>query len=278
MTPNETTPIETLEALCECAMQMSGNTQDRPVPEWHYDEGSLIFAKQVVTCISLLRLIPGSKFFAPAGRVAVWDLSSVASLTRNIIENYLMFFYIAIEPASPEERSSRRLYWDYHEAHERYEMVRTALPNSKHLPRLKASVDSLAAQVKQSGFYVRATPGHQRNLLEAKDCKLVAYIDLSYRAGISRNYYRAEYKYCSSFAHTAPFSLSQLNAFRAGAPEAHQVLRRLIRLATGYMGVAIRDYAVLFPDQQTLIVGSIKSAVDEWVEILKWDNLPGFNL
>ncbi|SRR5258706_3329653 len=263
--------VEDLETLCELAMQMSERTTNRQVTAWQIKEASLIFAKQVMTCISLLRLIPASTYFSPAKGHLPWDLSSVATLTRNIIETYLTLFYLAVENVDQDERAFRELYWHFQEDSERYEMMQTALPGSQQISALLARLEEARGKVKKSAFFKALHAKRQAELMKARDCRIVGYSRLSEHAGISRQYHRAEYKYCSNFAHTSALSISQLDAFRAGAPEAATMLGHLAQLAANYMAIAIRDYATLFPDQKDSL-GPIRETLEVCLHVLKWEH------
>src|SRR5437762_12583249 len=99
---NET--IQSLESLCECAIRLSGNTQGRSGVTWRVMIASLVFSKITLNIISILRLTPGSTFSKSVGGMQVWDLSSVASLSRNLVETYLTLQYMLEPlPASGED-------------------------------------------------------------------------------------------------------------------------------------------------------------------------------
>src|SRR5580765_5980528 len=113
----------TLDHLCDCAMQISASTQGRAT-DWRGKHASLVFARLCITCISLLRCIPSSSFYAPARHLNVWDLSSASSLCRNLIEAYCVLVYVASNPGDDEERQFRQALWEYHGVFERHEVLR----------------------------------------------------------------------------------------------------------------------------------------------------------
>src|SRR5262249_29882874 len=107
--------VQTLEALCQCAVALSLRRQGPPTSEWQLLEGSTIFARNCLTCISLLRLVPISSFYRPVEKLDAWDLASVASLVRNIIETYFVLFYV-LEQVSESESRARQCLWRFHES------------------------------------------------------------------------------------------------------------------------------------------------------------------
>ncbi len=257
-------------------MILSSKTEGRGGVSWREQQASLVFAKLCVTCISFLRLIPRSSFFTSTKGLNIWDLSSAASLARNIIESYCVLYYIGRDKSSDTEHEFRELLWEYHDAFERYEMLRTTLPSSANISDIAALFEALKVLIQNSAYFNTLSAGYQKSLLDGKDFKIVSNVDICKHAGISERYYRSEYKYCSAFAHTAPFSISQLDAFRAGAPDAEPILEHLVQVTTGFLTVAIRDYVWIFPDQTSEITSEVADCIKYWEQILRWEKLPEF--
>ena len=268
--------VSDLDYLCNCMMGISIETEGRPA-DWRIQQSSLVFAKCCATCISFLRLIPNSDFYAPSKNIQLWDLSSAASLCRNLIEAYYILVYVGSESIDKELGEFREALWEYHTAFERHEMLRVALPNSKRLSETLAALEKAHALLQEMRKFQSLSPGHQKRLLEGKDFKLSSNIELTRIAGISEKYYRARYRYCSTFAHTSPFSISQLSFFRAGAVESERILSTLVGTATGYTALATRDFVRLVPDQEVKLDAKIKECIAVWQETLKWEKSDWFN-
>lgn len=264
-----------LEDVCAVITQISGATHGRPT-DWRGEQASLAFAKFGITCITFLRLIPGSKYYGPANRFAVWDLSSAASLCRNMIEAYHLLVYLVKEPTDEPTKEFRQVLWEYHEQHERHAMMQAGVPDSKHLAPLAAELAARRQRLEANSVFQKLAPKIKESLTNAKKFKLESHADLTRRAGISEKYFRAEYKYCSAFSHSAPFSISQLGAFTAGSPDAIPILRSLVNVATGYAAMALRDSLTLFPDQQGSVPPEVQETVEQWEGILKWEKSPWF--
>ena len=269
--------IETLDEMCDCVMQISAGTQGR-LTTWRGQQASLLFAKLGATCMSFLRVIPGSRFNAAADKFYLWDLSAAASLCRNLIEAYYVLFYLNTEPADEEEREFQEALWEFHASSERHEMFLAALPDSTKLPSVAASLVKKRERLEKSGLFQKQTPQHQKILLSGKKFKLPDNIELSRAAGISEKYFRSQYKYCCTFAHSSPFSISQLDSLQAGTPEAEQLFRMLANLATGYTALAIRDFTQKHPDQQAALSGNVRKCIAIWEDTLRWEKSSSFNV
>jgi hypothetical protein len=267
---------DALEDLCNCMIQISTATEGR-LTDWRGLNASLVFAKLCATCISFLRLIPSSTFYTPAKNLQLWDLSSAASLCRNLVEAYYVLVYLKTAPTDEEDADFQQALWEYHAAFERYDMLRSILPDSRRLPELAATMTKCRAKLQESPQFLQLSSGHQKKILAGKKFKLPSNVELSQVARISENYYRGRYKYCSTFAHSAPFSISQLNSFRAGTPDSERVLSALIGTATGYTALAIRDFVHLFPDQESTLRPEVSDRILIWEETLKWEEAPWFD-
>src|SRR2546423_15690111 len=117
--PERNESIQSLESLCQCAIRISQNTQGREGVTWRVMIASLVFCRITLHGLSILRLTPGSSFCQPVQGMQIWDLASVASLSRNLVEAYLTLHYM-LEPLSTNgEIILCENVWRYHETFER---------------------------------------------------------------------------------------------------------------------------------------------------------------
>ncbi len=271
----DVTNLATLEVLADALGNLSQATTGMPTT-WRREEVSLAFAKVAITCWTFLRLNPGSSYYGPVKGFAMWDLSAGATQCRCLIEAYHVLVYLIHEPTAPEERAFQQLLWNYHCEFERHEMLKAALPDSRHLPRVAQTVAALRAKVEADPFFRTRSLGHQKRILQGEFFKLDDNIALSRKAGISENYYRSNYKYCSAFAHTAPFSISQLREFKAGDDEAKQLMQTLVGFACAYSAMAVRDFSALFPDQTLKLSLEVRKIIAIWEGIVPWEKSEHF--
>jgi len=243
---------------------------------WRIEETSLAFAKVGITCWTFLRLIPGSSYHGPVKGYAIWDLSAAATQCRCLVEAYHVLVYLIHEPTAPEERAFQQLLWNYHCELERYKMLKAAIPDSINLPRVVQTVAVLRSKLEADHYFLTLSSGHRKQILAGEFFKLDDNVALSRKAGISENYYRSNYKYCSAFAHTAPFSISQLRDFTAGDDEAKDLMETLVGCACAYSAMAVRDFAALFPDQMLKLSPEIRRIIAIWEGILRWEKSDHF--
>jgi hypothetical protein len=167
-----------------------------------------IFTKQTLSALSLDKLLPKQVFEEEA---ELWDISSIASLTRNIIEGYLSLYYFGLENISEEEAELRFILLQLHKNNEWYairkdEMLpieisefesvindqKNKLKNHKFLPFLSASEQ---ARVKQGKEMYVTKEKYESKLSVCKDLRKI-------------------YRHLSNLVHPLPLSIERTDNAR----------------------------------------------------------------
>jgi hypothetical protein len=263
--------IRGLEILTQRAASISKNTQNRKTTRWEVTIVSLVFARLTLNAFSILRLSPGSAFSQAMNGMQIWDLSSIGSLSRNVMEAYLTLRYMIQPMASTSEEALRRKIWDYHESSERYKMMKDALPNSARLAELRAEKDEFRAAIQDDMFFRRLDDKIQRRILNGEKFRLRTAAELCGIAGVGQGYYDSMFRFGSNHTHSSPYSISLMNIDGPMTPEAQTLLRISLQTSTGFMALAIRDFISTFPDQSKEIGVGERNLLHLWEGILKWE-------
>jgi hypothetical protein len=254
------------ESLVHEVMNISDRTRGRQCL-WHEREASTIFIKIGITSFSTLFFIPETESF----NGKIWDISSLATLSRSILESYLSMYYIAIESLTDEERDFRRLLWEYHREQERLSMLKASVPDSSDIPTIKTGRDDYKKKLKENQLFLRLDVKTKKRLLKGKEKGSQQNIDICQKAGISQDFYRGIYKYLSSFSHTTPLGLSVLYELDSQSKKTQELIKFIVFLNSGILSLAIRDYTSVFRDQKNLISQKINELIEFWEYIFKWD-------
>jgi len=260
--------IQSLETISFCALKISGRTEGRQVESWHTMMASLAFARLALNSLSILRLSPGSSLYL-AGSYQVWDLPSVSSLSRNLIETYLALHYFTRTSLPADELQLRKDVWRYHETCERMKMLRAGVPNSVGLPKLQDSASKLKYELTQNSLFKALPEDRRRRVLQGEIAKLETNRQLCVSAGVSEGYYDSIFKYGSNHTHSSPFSFSQIDGFQADDISSRRVFHTAFDTSTGFVAIGIRDYVKLCPDQLPLMDDKEKHLVNLWEGIFK---------
>lgn len=263
--------IQSLEAISFCAMRISGGTQGRGPVSWHMMMASLAFARLSLNGLSILRLSPGSSLCLVVNGIQIWDLPSVSSLSRNLIETYLTLHYFTQIDFPADELQFREKVWRYHETCERVKMLRSGVPSSAGLPQLEQQMSRLRQELEQNPLIQKLAKEKRKRALHGNLAKLETNEQLCSSAGVSEKYYGSTFKYGSNHTHSSPFSFAQMDGFRADDASANQVFHTALHVSTGFIALGVRDYVRLYPDQFPAMGDQEKQLVVIWEEILKWE-------
>lgn len=251
-------------------MKLSIATEGRIVSTWREEYGSHIFGKICVTAIAILKLFPKSAFYLAKNNMEVWDISSVCILTRSLIDTFNVFYYLIIEQVDNDELEFRFLLWNLHSECERLEMLQLLKSTNPKLDEIKQHVENLKNELKNNKFYQKLDPKNQKKYSSGKIGIFLTNSQISKKAGINPNYYKAVYKYLSNYVHTYPFSISQIAKFDAKDAESLKLFEPVVGYCTGYLCLSIRDFVKMVPDQSKNLSAEIIKTIENWEYIMKF--------
>ena len=255
--------VRKLEVLCQSSMLLSNSTFGRNVSSWREQIGSIVFGKICLTATAILKLLPKSKYYTTADSMEIWDIPSICTLSRALIDNFHVFYYLSIEnPVNDSELEFRQTLWVFHSESERLEMlvlIKSTLP----MEEIRGNVEKMKTQLKNNKFYQSLLPKQQKKYVSGREGIFLGRSEISMKSGINPNYSRAAYKYLSQYVHTYAFSISQLALFRAGDEGTLTILKAVIDYCVVYLSLSIRDYAKLFPDQQSTLTAEVVEVIKD---------------
>lgn len=263
--------LRTLVALCQTAMNLSLATYGRVVHTWREEYGSHIFGKICVTAIAILKLLPKSAFYVAVNNMEIWDISSVCTLARSLIDTYNAFHYLIIEEVDKHKLEFRFTLWRLHSECERLEMLELIRSKSSRLDEIRKNIEGLRRELKSNKFYKSLDSKTQKKFSSGEKGIFLTNSQISKNAGINPTYYKAVYKYLSNYVHTYPFSVSQIASFKAGDPESLGLLKTVVGYCTGYLCLAVRDFIKLVPDQLSNLSPDIIKTIGDWEYIMKFE-------
>lgn len=259
--------VQDLERLIATCITLSNNTHKREVDSWRKEYGSYIFAKMCVHTIGIQKLVPESSLFNIPNNFKVWDISSLSVLIRSLIEAYHVFYYLIIDEIDEKELEFRFLLWHLHSECERKRMLNAIGSTNPQIKKVEKDIEDYKTKLLKNDFYISRNHDERRSYRRGEIGIALSNLQISQRAGISENYYRATYKYLSSFVHTLPFSIQQIAEFKAGEDESLGLIKSLAETTSGYLSFAIRDFVELFPDQK-IVTKEVDDLVSLWLDVL----------
>ena len=205
-----------------------------------YEEiASWVFTKNIAHIYSFDKLLPDIN-----KANELWDLSSLASIARSIIDAYYVMYYISFETISSEEKEFRFLLFQYHSEKSRYKMLK--LMNTTHsLSEIEKDIEILYRKIESSKLFSSLEKTTKRNIKKGEKSRLLTNTELSKKSGINENYYNAVFKHLSNYIHTYPFSINDLSTFRAGTEDAINSIGLFVQYVINYLALSIEGYLLL---------------------------------
>jgi len=210
---------------------------------------SRIFTRQTLTAFSLKRILPRPSMKTHHESI-LWDIGSIASLARNILEGYLAIYYFGIESISPEEAELRFFLLQLHKNVEWYEIVKASNPQDPSLKEYEEGIPNQKVRVKEHPFLNSLSDAQKNRALRGNEMYKTK-VDFENELRICRNL-RRDYRYLSNLVHPLPFSIERID-FNKGRgvgsdPDVTHCLLCLV-IARVYLAAVTVGFADHFPER-----------------------------
>lgn len=206
---------------------------------------SVLFTRIVVTATSVERLLPECK---PREH---WDFSAVASLTRNLAEVYLWYFWLCQDEVHDDVRAGRFILLYCHDRGSRVRMFEKSIPDP---PPDEEVYNDLVAQFDANPYLKMFSEKARRDALKGFKTPFIQD-DVLDRMGVDRDGFRFFYRFLSQHTHSGPVAFYRLLEHDRGTGvETTHEKRYMIyamQFATDVLTKAIDGHLTLFPDAET---------------------------
>jgi len=228
-----------------------------------------IFQKIALHANSILTILPkdaprelyGTEYFR------VIDLSSIASLTRDIIDADNTLFYLFTERVDNSEREFRLLLFGLHGYMRQRELVN--LVGGSHqetiLASISAKIDELRNQLKANSFFItlerEMTENTQRGkrakdifkriggeIDNVKDSVFLTRKQITEVRGMDLSSFDAIYMFLSSHVHSFLMGTSLVGSAIISSEKSLLLLFLTLKNASFYLCLAMIDTTILFPE------------------------------
>ena len=209
-----------------------------------------LFTRLCTMSISVLALAPGSRFAGNAHHN--FDSGSVSSLTRNMTECYMMFFYFCADNVSEDEWQSRLNALQLHDCVSRLKMFRDFDPQDPQLPSFESQAKALRDKLKKRSYFSSLTERQKKHFLSGDHALLLNQNEILRKLGVEENQFRAQYRFLSSQTHSLPLSFSRMGEREQGRGTESEIEKGYIIMALAIAEDALKratkDMVAIFPD------------------------------
>jgi hypothetical protein len=219
--------------------------------------GERVFSKLLCHAITLRRIVPSGLTPKEKGRSELWDISSVCTLARALIESYDAFFYIAVDEVEDSESDFRVLLWNLYSEERRLKKLSLIGSKAPQIENISGKVVDLRQNVTRHEFFSEINSNIQKRIDKCDaPAFYLSHSERNARASVNHSYYNSCIMFLFAYVHTFPFSINQLFRFKAGDPESLQIMSVPIQYATGFLSKGVDGMSHIFK-------GHVPEAPDE---------------
>ena len=229
---------------------------------------SALFAKINLGALSITKLLPKDSEILPREKTIVMDsdrfcdVSSIASLCRNLVEASNLLYYFGIEEVSAEEIQLRLQIGDYQAVKGSIAVFHLVNYKGEHFEELQQELAKLKTALESSPAFMELASWTRKQILDGRTAATISHREIASRRGLAADQFSADYRHLSGHVHSDAYSLLDLLAGRKlGGPMTVQIresLLAMIREATRYLAMTCQDMMRLFPEFQMTAEGSEK--------------------
>lgn len=222
----------------------------------HLVRANQLFIRMTVSILSLIRLLPNNRHF-PA-EMEFWDLFSIHSLSRNIVESYIIFWYIAVDIIPDDERELRMFLLSYHNNNEKYKLYKDfSTIDAEMLEGFENNLPLDKAKLKMDVVFNKyVEPLRRKNILNGKEAKYLSNQEIMDKIPFKTEEFKPLYRFFSNHIHSMPFAIQSTTDERGTGKRNStevQYIETALDFVTKYMLAATVDTIHLFPDCEALL-------------------------
>lgn len=242
--------LEKYDRLVSIATAVSQAAANRPSPSSQHYWASVLFTRLCSTGMSLLFMLPRNRWVK--ARIEHWDFTAVASLSRNLIECYLAFFYLCVDKVSDDEWNCRWNLFNLHDCIFRKQIFEALGSSERMIEGFEKNAQDLHRRLLNNQHFLSLSDRQRKELLKGNNPYLSAQDELIKRMGEDPKTFRLVYRILSAQVHTLPFGFYRTGEEWRGTGLENPIERGYICLILGgvykYILRGIRELIDLFPD------------------------------
>jgi hypothetical protein len=233
------------DTTLHAAIDLSRYFADIPSPSGKHFYASVLFTRLCVKAMSLKKLSPHPELL---GKNAHWDYASVCSITRNIVECYLIFYYLCVQAVDDKEWEARWRLFNVHDCLSRDKMFKSTnlVPDEEAEKVISITLDELKA----NDYFRTFTLKQQQHYLKGNDALFLSQDQIVQSYGGDVEEFRFLYRFLSNQVHSLPMSFYRVDEQVRGRGIESDIEVNYTSLCLGiaqeYIEKAYKDYNNIF--------------------------------
>ncbi|WP_024599741.1 DUF5677 domain-containing protein [Pseudoalteromonas sp. TAE56] len=217
--------IEDFDFITEIAYDLSQQFDGVQTEDRKKKVSTYYLAKVVPECMSLLRVLPGSRF---TDAEELFDFPSFCSISRSLIEAANLHWYYCIENIDTEVSDFRFYLYDFHDNKSTMQISNFIGGEEQGLDSLQEKCDELKNSIKESARFKSLLPEVQRQILKGRKCSDMNQTEISQSRGLDVNMFNGIYKILSTNTHSTPSAISAIVHSIIHGKELHEAFAGLV--------------------------------------------------
>jgi len=260
--------LNQLDEITNTAFNISNELNGTHTNDWRKYYGSIVFKKLCLHAKSFRKLCPQTNADGNIIFDEMWDLPSMCSISRAIIDSYCVQYYILIEEISEDENNFRKHLWHYHSEKSRLKGLEKIKSKDPRLKKLEDEIERHKKLLLETEIYKGLEKHNQRSIRKGQVAVNLSNSEISKRAGIDPGYYKSTFDLFSSYVHTHPMALSHLMKFYADSEKSLNLITTTVKHTVAFITHAVRDMANKFPNTKQLISKDSEFLIKNWENLL----------
>jgi len=197
-------PISDFETLSHIAYELSMQFEGLQTKDFRKGISTHYLAKMVSSCISLLRLYPGSTML---DNNEPMDYPSIATLMRNILELSNNHWYLCTQTINDEELKFRLKLYDYHDSSSLLSIYQNIFSNDDFSKELEEDINRLKSQIENSPVYRGFNIKKRKKIIKGHKAYDLSQFQIAEKRGLNLKQFKGFYELFSIHTHSSPSSI-----------------------------------------------------------------------
>jgi len=230
---------------------------------------------------TLADILPGTTFYNPVSKTEIKypDLPSIFLLVRAIIENYLTFYYLNVQPEN--ERAEFRFYLYEFAGLSSRQKFETTFPGvgeelAKELQAKKdyeaKQIQDLLSKIRANSYFSNLKKERQDDLIKNKKAKELSWTDLIQNSTLNSSIFLNLWRLFSNHAHSEMLSSIQLKGYVENKEKLREAQFTSIVPPLMLNALAIKDLTRMYPIMKIVynaLPTTTTTIIDSWDEMAK---------
>jgi len=236
---------ELIGILIKLVDSLQGNKTNSK--DWLY-YASILTNKFIYHSISLLSLFKGVKpqHFS-TNSIELIDISSIYILLRTIIENYLTFYYLYVQPESKTEIEFKFNLYKLSGLIRRQKLIPRSLGTIEKKEKESKEIEIILQEIKNNLYFLSLNEKRQNSIIKNPQPRLYSWNNIMNSSEINNDIIIHLWSMCSNYAHSEYWSLIQIKDF---SKESNNfILEMSITVFIMLVSIMINDFNKVFTDE-----------------------------